>query len=131
MARKTIHNTSELKLGDQVELFDGPFGWGTVYWMNETELYVSRPYLSNAFCKVSRYVGIECIAPESGCERVKFLRNEVRTYTIERCKYDATLRGEREEGDKVCIDCVAHMYKAADFVNGTCPHWTNNNKQED
>lgn len=24
---------------------------------------------------------------------------------------------------KVCLDCFAHMFKAADFPNGTCPHW--------
>lgn len=54
---------SEMKLGDTVKLFDGPFGYGVVNQIAEGQVHIFRPYATTADFSygeyVTPYVGIE------------------------------------------------------------------------
>ena len=75
---------SELKLADIVELFEGPFGTGTVRNITKEAVYISRPYgVTGDFSYtggVPFSVGVEdCIYPLSSSHVLKvYQRKELR-----------------------------------------------------
>lgn len=44
-----------LQLGDRIELFDEPYGWGTVTAIWDDEVEITRPYLHTSDCSYSAW----------------------------------------------------------------------------
>lgn len=77
---------SELRLGDTVELFDGPYGTGIVKQITERDVYFFRPYGqgehfsyggSDNGSQIICYTGTETFSrSRSGRETIKVWRRE-------------------------------------------------------
>lgn len=65
---------AELKLTDQIRLFEDPYGWATVREITEEEVILTRPYIATADFSytggVMTYIGLEEVKLWLGSDRV-------------------------------------------------------------
>jgi len=73
---------SDLVLGQKVNLFNGPFGWGMVENITDEEVIITRPYIHITDFSMSNGSGGSKVISYTGLENVKLWKGDSREVNV-------------------------------------------------